>query len=305
MTATPPFDVRQRMTDSDLPSRITSLGFRDSDVPDILSAAERVLDRQHDLDAIALMAERLVHRIGHFGPTHAGDVWSGLPVDSEALGAGVLPMLALLVTAPEVASFHASRGIPPAVSTATLADLGQQVWVHRLTYQEFGLHTQDWLTLAWSGALYWLGRLQFNLHLDVGHGPDGEWREWVLSTHIPRSGPLTPESVDASLATATAFFPTYFPDFPTRDFFCQSWLLDPALTSLLPNSNLAAFQRRWSLYGEPQPADDDVLFFVFNRRGPMDVESLPTDTTLRQVVAERLADGQSWSVFSGRLRMSR
>ena len=72
----------------------------------------------------------------------------------------------------------------------------------------------------------------------------------MLSTHIPRTGPLSPASVDDAFAAATGFFARYFPDYPTRDFFCESWMLDPQLSTLLPDSNLAAFQRRWSLSGD-------------------------------------------------------
>jgi hypothetical protein len=209
-------------------------------------------------------------------------------------------MLTLLVTAPDVAAYHARRGIPPEVSRATLADLGQQVWVHRQTYGEFGLHTHDWLCWAWSGGLYWLGRLQFGLQFEeaaaVGAAP-----EWVLSVHIPRSGPLTPQSVDDSFAVATDFFARYFPDYPTRDFTCQSWMLDPQVATLLPESNLAAFQRRWHLYADVQPGDPDVFFFVFNQRGPVDVATLPKDTALRRAIAAGLASGQHWSVTQGRL----
>ncbi len=107
------------------------------------------------------------------------------------------------------------------ISATTLAELGQQVWIHRLTFGTFGLHTQDWLTIAWSGALYWLGRLQFNLQPE----DDG----WVLSTHIPRTGPLTPESVDQAFAAARDFFAAHFPECPIRAFVCSSWLLGPGL----------------------------------------------------------------------------
>jgi GNAT-like C-terminal domain/N-acyltransferase N-terminal domain len=288
--------VRRRLADPALGDRISSLGFRGSDLPDVSAAVESTLSRSDEMDAVAVMAERLVDRIGRFPPTWGDEVWFGLPVDSR-LGPGLLPLLAFLVTTPEVASFHASRGIPADVTTATLTDLGQQAWVHRLTYEGFGLHTYNWLTVTWSGALYWLGRLQFNLHLDDQDDQHG----WELATHIPRTGPLTPPSVDASFAAATTFFATHFPDYPTGNFHCSSWMLDPALAELLPGSNLADFQRRWTLYGDPQPADEDVLFFVFNRRGPVDPDSLPTDTTLRRVVVERLKAGQSLSVRTGRL----
>jgi len=293
-------DVGTKLADPALPSRIRSLGFRDHDVADVLAAAATVAARKDDLDAIAVMAEQLVSRIGNLQRID-GSIWSGPQAYSEAVGTGVLPMLTLLLTAPEVAAFHASRGIPPEVSTATLADLGQQVWVHRLTYHEFGLHTQGWLLTAWCGALYWLGRLQFELCLENWIADGGKTREWVLSTHIPRTGPLKPALVDESFAEATNFFARHFPDYPTRDFFCASWMLDPQIAELFPHSNLAAFQRRWTLYGDSQPGNTDVLFFVFNRREPTNPESLPRDTSLQRAIAERMAAGVSWSTVKGRI----
>ena len=296
----PMLDVGTKLADPALPSRIRSLGFRDHDVADVLAAAATVAARKDDLDAIAVMAEQLVSRIGNLQRID-GSIWSGPQAYSEAVGTGVLPMLTLLLTAPEVAAFHASRGIPPEVSTATLADLGQQVWVHRLTSHEFGLHTQGWLLTAWCGALYWLGRLQFELCLENWIADGGKTREWVLSTHIPRTGPLKPALVDESFAEATNFFARYFPDYPTRDFFCVSWMLDPQIAELFPHSNLAAFQRRWTLYGDSQPGNTDVLFFVFNRREPTNPESLPRDTSLQRAIAERMAAGVSWSTVKGRI----
>ena len=291
-------DIRPLLTDPALPSRVESLGFRGVDGPDLLAAVAEVLDRPADLDWIARNAARLRTGIGAFESTADG----GYGPDPEwpSTGSGLLPMLTLLVTAPDVAAYHARRGVPPEVSRATLADLGQQVWVHRQTYGEFGLHTQDWLCWAWSGGLYWLGRLQFGLQFDEGVGK-GAPGEWVLSVHIPRSGPLTPPSVDDAFAAATDFFARYFPEYPTREFTCQSWMLDPQLATLVPESNLADFQQRWRLFGDSQPGDPDVFFFVFNRRGPVDPETLPRDTTLRRAIAEGLAAGQHWSVAQGRL----
>ena len=79
--------------------------------------------------------------LGEFTAHGHPDVWSDVRLDPD----GVLPMLALVATAPEVAALHAGRGVPADISAATLTDLGQQVWVHRLTYGTFGLHTHGWL----------------------------------------------------------------------------------------------------------------------------------------------------------------
>ena len=278
---------------------------------------EAVLHRDDDLVTVTRLADGVLSTIGYVGPQFERAVRARgtTPLDprrahkdararatadlpnSDARDTGVLPMLALLVTAPEAAAFHASRGVPEDVSAATLADFGQQVHVHRLTFGEFGLHTHWWVQLVWSGFLFRLGRLQFNLALEQPAGVP----EWVLSTHIPMSGPLLPTSVDESFAEAASFFADHFPDYPTRWFHCRSWLLDPVLSERLPQSNLAAFQRRWTLYGQAEPGMEDVLFFVFHRRGRVDPGSLPTDTALQRLVVERLASGQGWDVFDGRL----
>ena len=43
---------------------------------------------------------------------------------------------------------------------------------------------------------------------------------------------------------------------------------------------MAQFGRRWRLYGEPLAGDEDALFFTFHRRGSVDLDSLPRDTSL-------------------------
>jgi hypothetical protein len=78
-------------------------------------------------------------------------------------------------------------------------------------------------------------------------------------------------------------------------------MLDPQIAELFPHSNLAAFQRRWTLYGSWQPGNADVLFFVFNRREPTNPESLPRDTALQRVLAERMTAGLDWSTVKGRI----
>lgn len=286
-------DVAARLADPDLARRAAELGFRDDDRADLLTAVDRVRGHSADLATVARLADQVVRTVGDPGLD-----WDRRSTQiSWAHGDedGILAVLAFLVTAPEAAACHARRGVAPKVSAATLADLGQQVHVHRLTDGAFGLHSPEWATLVWSGFLYALGRLQFNLALEE---PDGR-PEWVLSTHIPRTGPLTPAAADLSFAAATAFFAEHFPDLPTDKFHCGSWLLDPALPEGLPGSNLAAFQQRWTRYGAPDPGTDDVLLFAFSRRGPVDPASLPTDTALRRVVVDRLTSGAGWGTWRG------
>ena len=292
-------DVRERLAADDLPDRLDRLGFRADDRAAALAAAGSVLQQPTETEAVQQTAERLTREIGRIG-----DPWDGLQPSpwrpdgtDSAYGAGVLELLALVATADDVHAFHASRGIDDADSWRALSDLGQQVFVHRLTYGAFGLHTHDWLRVAWSGALYWLGRLQFNLHPSHSSSTG-----WVLSTHIPRSGPLTPTAVDDAFAAARRFFSAHFADHPVDAFVCHSWLLDPDLAAALPaSSNMARFQRRWTLEGEPGPGDEDAVFFTFARRPPVDLAALPRDTTLQRAILDRLAAGDHWHVRDGRI----
>lgn len=290
-------DLHARLTRPDLPAQVIRLGFRGPDVDDVLATAAQVAGSADDLARIEVLADRLTPARGSVDPWAGEDPWGVPEARSSRFGVGVLPMVTLLATADDVAEFHRASRVSAEVSKRTLSDLGQQVWVHRLTYGEFGLHTEGWLRTSWSGALYWLGRLQFHLEHEAG--------DRVLSTHIPRAGPLTAESVDASLAWGRTFFAEHFPGQPASAFYCSSWLLDPQLAAALPaESNMARFQRRWKLYGEPEMGDTDALFFTFARRGDVDLDQLPQDTTLQRALVARLRAGGHWRVCKGRIPMN-
>ncbi|MGI3780424.1 MAG: acyltransferase domain-containing protein [Janthinobacterium lividum] len=289
-------DVRAALSDPALPQRVHALGFSPDDAADVLAAAVAVLERPADLAAVEAAAVRLVDRIGVLPPTDGSAVWEGLDPDVD----GVRPMLALLATAPAVAAFHALRNVPTDVTTATLADLGQQVRVHRMVTGSFGLGTHPWESgWVWSGALYRLGRLQFDLERQPT--VDGTGEEWVLSTHIPRGDGLAPADVDASFAAALPFFAEHFAEHPARDVHCHSWMLDPRLPELLPGSNLAAFQQRWRTYGDAVPGDEDAMFFGFARHGPLDLDELTAETSLQRAILSLWRAGESWHVVNGRL----
>ena len=106
-----------------------------------------------------------------------------------------------------------------------MTELGQQAWVHRLTFGEFGLHTYAWLPVTWSGSLYWLGRLQFNLMRLEAAGS------------APRTSPARGRSTRRRSTTPFAGPPGSFrrtsATVPVQDFWCGSWLLDPALARAL------------------------------------------------------------------------
>ena len=287
---------------SALPAALRRTGLREDDAAALGAVARRVLQSTRSLAEVDRLAGWLRAGIGVFPGERDEPGWPGYDPGADPYGTGVLPLLALVVTEPDLTLFHRSRDVAEEVTAATLRELGQQVWVHRLSHGTFGLHTYDWLPVTWSGSLYWLGRLQFNLQRlpDTDAAGGG----WVCSAHIPRSGPLDPAAVDESFLRAAAFFPQHFPDRPVTDLYCSSWLLDPDLAAALdPSSNMAAFQRRWHLYGEPMPGDEDAVFFTFAHRGEVDLAALPQQTSLQRVIVARLRSGGHWSSRQGRIAL--
>ncbi|WP_245601735.1 acyltransferase domain-containing protein [Hamadaea tsunoensis] len=197
-----------------------------------------------------------------------------------------LYVYAYLALVDVVMEYHRDHGISESVSWATLADLGRNLGVDRRMNGEGWPVMQAWLTLHARGGLYELGRLQHQRgSVEIG-------------LHIPDAGPLTPETVDASLDEARAFFPRHFPDEAYTVFSCGSWLLDPQLLEYLPaSSNIVKFQQRFELeaYEEPEGIDADVEVrrFVFrNLTTPLD--QLPRDTVLRRAVIDHLNAGRHW-----------
>ncbi|MFK4087376.1 acyltransferase domain-containing protein [Kribbella sp. NPDC020789] len=209
---------------------------------------------------------------------------------------------ALLATLPEIRKYHQERGIPDEISWATLADLGLQLQVSRRTHGEYGLATHWWLTIHWAGQIYALGRLQFMLYqvTEDKPVPGTEPGEWVIGVHIPESGPLTPEAVDASFAQAREFFPRYFPEYPVKTVTLNSWLLDPYLLDNLPQeSNMVRFGRRFTPYGTPVDSQDSAIFFTFRSHDLGRLDEFPQETSLQRLVVSRIKQGGTWQNATG------
>ncbi|MGP9537669.1 acyltransferase domain-containing protein [Brachybacterium sp. AOP43-C2-M15] len=237
-----------------------------------------------------------------------------------APGEGLLPILGFLVSTATARAWHAARGLEETSSWHVLADLGQQMRVHRAGTDLLGLHQLNWVASNWAGRLVHLGRLQFDIgrrrlaRLEQGaeRTAQDEPRRWVIGTHIPATGPLDPASVEESFAAATTYFTRHYADLGAdrsareprfgHEFVCDSWLLSDEFPEIVgAESNLARFAGLWERIGTDPDGADGALFFVFGRRPPVDPAALPRRTRLEEAVAERLADGRGWTSGSGRL----
>lgn len=286
------FRLPERATATQL---LAKLGAEPRDAAAVLAAwpAEgeteiwRVLERTY---------QALVGDLGNFEILHWPDV---LPASFGETGRYFYAYVFLAAVA-DVRVYHHERAIPDEVSWATLADFGRQLERDRRLFGG-GLRAHPWLTLHFRGALYELGRLQFNrMRLRRALSPGGPYAgEDCVGVHIYEGAPLTPESCDASLGQARAFFARHFPETPTRVATCTSWLLDEQLADYLPaDSNIVRFGRRFALTGGYE-GDLDILQFVFGRLTMPDLTELPQRTTLERAIVAHWRAGKHWRSRSG------
>ena len=180
---------------------------------------------------------------------------------------------------PEVHARHRALGLTEDESWATLCDV---LRAHEVRGEE-PFADDEWIDVVFSGRLAELGRLQFE---DEGNG--------LLDVHIPETGqPLDPAACDASFARAREVFPAHH---TAR---CRSWLLDPQLAEVLPeSSNIVRFQRRFELQADTADGNEDVLRFVFHTAEP-NLDRLTPRTTLERALVAHMRAGRSWHVRTG------
>jgi hypothetical protein len=276
-------------------------------------AARAALDREPDLaQVLRTQVRELVRDMGVVGGGPGGGPQLGPRLEAlpDRGPAGQwLPLLVLVAARPYTLAHHRARGIDPEVSRRTLADTGRHVTVHRRRHGSPGAADLRWLGRLFRGALYQVGRLQYertrlggatgralaDAGLPLGPGDP------VLALHVPDfTGPLDPAACDASLARAREFFARHFPDEPYTVVTCHSWLLDAQLADHLPaDSNIVRFQRRFRLVGgRDEPDDRTTIGFVFGDPD-LDPAALPGRTALERAVRDHLAAGGHWRPGAG------
>lgn len=216
-----------------------------------------------------------------------------------------VPLLAMVAAAPHARRWWSERGVGHDVVRATFADVGRHLTHTRRRHGHGGLCVNaGWLALHARGRIVQLGRLQWERSLlssadaaaIAAQEPTVQAGEPALGCHIPDyCGPFTPAACEASTERAVRFFADVFPDEEIGLATCHSWLLDPALGDHLPpDSNIAAFRRRYRVVPRTVTDDQAVVEFVFGRRED-DLDALPQRTSLERAVVGRLRDGGHWT----------
>lgn len=206
---------------------------------------------------------------------------------------GMKGLTYLLLAAGQAYALYRAAGIDDAVYIATMKCFSRFLEeTHRIT----GHYVFDrawWVGRHVGLHLFRLGTLEFERLSQDGRT--------VISIHIPTDACFTPEAVEASLREARAFFPRLDPSLVACEYVCSSWLLDPQLKTMLPDSsNILRFQERF-VYDRTVEAGTGYFGWVFGTK-PIDHALLPENTTLQRNLKRHLLAGGKLYNTLGHLR---
>lgn len=203
------------------------------------------------------------------------------------------------------------RGISDDVFVDTMACFPRFVHEHMVSYGRYGFDREWWTWRQLSLRLFRLGELEFELvdyRADLPH-EDGAGAGSIpasvdtrgINIHIPSDARLTRENCLTSLRLCRDFLTEHFPDWASLPYACESWLLSPALPSLLPpESNIIRFQNMFDLTFT-RPEAEDWREWVF-RRNSAPIPDLPETTSLQRAIKSHLAAGGTIGVGHARLK---
>lgn len=111
----------------------------------------------------------------------------------------------------------------------------------------------------------------------------------VLDIHIPEGPPLQPHEISESFAMAPLFYRDRLGISDIHAFTCGSWLMNPALSYMMPNSRLAAFQKMFRII--PYTLRDNQVFERVYGHAFTSWDELPQTTRLQRSVREWYQQG--------------
>lgn len=203
---------------------------------------------------------------------------------------GLYNLLSVLYLCEGLEQQYLHLGIPEEILMDTLGDVVRWAKIWSDLKGELYLGELCWLKWHFRMKIFKLGRLQFLMGYARRDIPGTSVREGdpVLEIHIPRTGPLDPQSCDRALAMAPEFFARYFPEHSWKLFTCNSWLLDDTLASFLPpESNILRFQNRFVPVSGTR--SDAILGFVFEWKITREqAKCRPADTALKAAIQHHM-----------------
>ncbi len=232
----------------------------------------------------------------------------GKYVDAFALREGIpgekLSLFIYILLGARGLENYRKKGMPEDIFYETFADMVSHCEKFCAATGVYGLpcDKRRWFRHHVNGTIFRIGRLVFH-YTDSIYDAEIEGRkvkkgDKIISVHIPAAGRLVEEDCEAAYDAARAFFKKYF-GVDECIFFCYSWIMQPWLAEVLPESSLIVrFQNKYDII-DFQDSPEDMLHWVFGKEEIEDPTSCPEDTTLQRVTKARLLKGEIIGYGSG------
>lgn len=119
----------------------------------------------------------------------------------------------------------------------------------------------------------------------------------LLALHIPGGEGYTPAKLKSSMELALSFYEKYFPEYDIKGFWSESWLYDPRLSLLLPeSSNIVTVQRRFYRYSIG--GNGAMLRREVWGSETADAANAPKETSLQKKAAKVIMSGNDFTTTS-------
>ncbi|MBD5093046.1 MAG: DUF5596 domain-containing protein [Subdoligranulum sp.] len=246
-------------------------------------------------------------------PDDAPHAWALLHDALAVKDADGMGMLALyLAAACHTRARYRELGMPDEVFFDTMGCFSRFLEETRQSTGHFVFDRGFWAWRQLSCRLFRLGTLEFEYRTVAPHEPLPPGLapgDAILSVHIPSDACLSDAALRDSYNMAQCFFAgpgaAVCAQGMPHTVLCRTWLLAPALKTLLPaGSGILRFGADYVLYIE-EPENEDFYRWLFGGKKPL--EQLPRETSLQRAVAAHLAQGgkigAAGGVFVGDMSM--
>lgn len=151
-----------------------------------------------------------------------------------------------------------------------------------------------WVTRQIGFHLFRIGELEYEL-IPINN-------RYIVSIHIPSDVDLNIKTLQKSIIFAKNILNNTFKDKDISYFYCESWLLDPKLKTLLKEgSNILNFQTLFKLTGEYKESDDFIIWIY--KTYDKDIKKFKEETSLQRGVKKLLLNGEKIKNYKGILKI--
>ncbi len=173
---------------------------------------------------------------------------------------------------------YLEKGISDAIFRDTMGFIPRFVKSHRETHGYDAFVWPHWFPRQIAMCEFRVGEYEYEFLAQ-----DDEKKIYL---HIPSDADLKSGDIEEIYP----FAEKYFPEYADAKIYCNSWLLAPALTKLLPeDSNIIRFQSQFSIL-EAEPDNPSFMSWIFGSK-ELACEQLPERTLLQRHAKQYLLSG--------------